>query len=60
LKTVPSPTQEALLASLLLFRVIYYVAPFVLALAFLGANESFRRWQSLREAMLRSQALDQD
>jgi uncharacterized membrane protein YbhN (UPF0104 family) len=55
LKTVPSPTQEALLASLLLFRVIYYVAPFVLALAFLGANESFRRWQSLREAMLRSQ-----
>jgi uncharacterized membrane protein YbhN (UPF0104 family) len=60
LKTVPSPSQEALLASLLLFRVIYYVAPFVLALAFLGANESFRRWQSLREAMLRSQEREQD
>jgi uncharacterized membrane protein YbhN (UPF0104 family) len=60
LNTVPSPSQEALLASLLLFRVIYFIAPFVLALAVLGANESFRRWQSLREAMLRSQDLDQD
>jgi glycosyltransferase 2 family protein len=60
LKIVPRPTDEALLASLLLFRVIYYIAPFVLALAFLGANESFRRWQSLREAMLRSQELEGD
>jgi uncharacterized membrane protein YbhN (UPF0104 family) len=60
LKTVPTPTQEALLASLLLFRVIYYIAPFVLALAFLGANESFRRWQSLRDAMLRSQERQED
>jgi uncharacterized membrane protein YbhN (UPF0104 family) len=60
LKTVPSPSEEALLASLLLFRVIYFIAPFVLALAFLGANESFRRWQSLREAMLRSQDLERD
>lgn len=51
LKTVPSPTPEALLASLLLFRVVYYVVPFVLALAFLGANESVKRWKSLREAM---------
>jgi glycosyltransferase 2 family protein len=57
---VPAPTAEALFASLLLFRVIYYVVPFVLALAFLGANESFRRWQSLREAMLRSQEREQD
>jgi hypothetical protein len=32
----------------------------VLALAFLGANESFRRWQSLREAMLRSRDLEPD
>jgi glycosyltransferase 2 family protein len=60
LNTVPTPTEAALLASLLLFRVIYYVAPFVLALAFLGANESFRRWQSLRDAMLRSQELERD
>ncbi|GAC1335524.1 MAG: lysylphosphatidylglycerol synthase domain-containing protein [Beijerinckiaceae bacterium] len=60
LKVVPTPTGEALLASLLLFRVIYYVVPFVLALALLGANESFQRWQSLREAMLKSQELDED
>ena len=60
LNTVPAPSEEALLASLLLFRVIYYLAPFVLALAFLGANESFRRWQSLRDAMLRSQEAEQD
>ena len=51
LKTVPSPSPEALLAALLLFRVLYYVIPFVLALALLGANESIRRWQSLRAAM---------
>jgi uncharacterized membrane protein YbhN (UPF0104 family) len=55
LKTVPSPSPEALLASLLLFRVLYYVVPFVLALALLGANESIRRWNSLRAAMTRSQ-----
>jgi len=43
--------SEQLLASLLLFRVIYYLIPFLLALAFLGANEAVRRWRSLREAM---------
>jgi glycosyltransferase 2 family protein len=51
LNTVPTPSAEALLASLLLFRVIYYVGPFILALALLGANESMRRWTSLRAAM---------
>jgi hypothetical protein len=56
LKAVPIVSQESLLASLLLFRVIYYLAPFVLALAFLGAHEGFRRWKSLREAMRRSEA----
>ena len=44
-------SSDQLLASLLLFRVIYYVAPFLLALALLGANEAVRRWRSLREAM---------
>jgi uncharacterized membrane protein YbhN (UPF0104 family) len=52
LNTVPAPSPEALFASLL-FRMIYYVAPFVLALALLGANESIRRWNSLRAAMSR-------
>lgn len=51
LNTVPAPSTEALLASLLLFRVIYYVGPFILALALLGANESILRWKSLRAAM---------
>jgi uncharacterized membrane protein YbhN (UPF0104 family) len=44
-------SSEQLLASLLLFRGIYYVAPFVLAMALLGAYEAARRWRSLREAM---------
>ena len=44
-------SSDQLLASLLLFRVIYYVLPFLLALALLGANEAVRRWRSLREAM---------
>ena len=51
LKFVPSPSQEALLASLLLFRIIYYLGPFVLALALLGATEGLRHWKSLRDAM---------
>jgi uncharacterized membrane protein YbhN (UPF0104 family) len=51
LNSVPAPSPEALLASLLLFRVIYYLVPFVLALALLGAHESMRHWTSLREAM---------
>lgn len=44
-------SSDALLASLLLFRAIYYVIPFVVAMALLGANEAVRRWRSLREAM---------
>jgi uncharacterized membrane protein YbhN (UPF0104 family) len=60
LKAVPVSSQEALLASLLLFRVVYYLVPFVLALAFLGAHECFRRWKSLREAMSHSQEEKQD
>ena len=51
LKAVPVPSQEALLASLLLFRIIYYLVPFVIALALLGANEGFHRWKNLREIM---------
>jgi glycosyltransferase 2 family protein len=51
LKVVPVASGEALLASLVLFRVIYYLVPFVLGLAFLGAHEGVHRWNSLREAM---------
>ncbi len=43
--------SDALLASLLLFRGIYYVAPFIGAMALLGGVEAARRWRSIREAM---------
>jgi uncharacterized membrane protein YbhN (UPF0104 family) len=52
LKTVPAHSEAALFASLLLFRIIYYLVPFVLALAILGAHESVKRWTSLRAAMV--------
>src|SRR5271166_820495 len=42
---------DALLASLLLFRGIYYVVPFICAMALLGGVEAVRRWRSIREAM---------
>jgi len=51
LKTVPTPSTEALFASLLLFRIIYYFLPFVLAFALLGAHEGLRRWRGLRAEM---------
>ncbi|MCI0466842.1 MAG: lysylphosphatidylglycerol synthase domain-containing protein [Beijerinckiaceae bacterium] len=55
LNVVPVASGEALLASLVLFRVIYYLVPFLFALAFIGAHEGFRHWTSLREAMRRSE-----
>ena len=54
LRFIPDASGEAVLAALLLFRVIYYLVPFVLALALLGADESLRRWTALREAMSRT------
>nr|WP_161912021.1 lysylphosphatidylglycerol synthase domain-containing protein [Methylosinus sp. C49] len=53
LNALPSHSQESLLASLLLFRVIYYFLPFIFALALLGADEGSRRWNSLRETIAR-------
>jgi uncharacterized membrane protein YbhN (UPF0104 family) len=44
-------SQDAVLASLLLFRGIYYAVPFIAAMAMLGGVEAVRRWRSLREAM---------
>jgi glycosyltransferase 2 family protein len=43
--------EDDVLASLLLFRGIYYVMPFIAAMAVLGGVEAARRWRSLREAM---------
>ncbi len=56
LKTVPAHSEAALFAALLLFRIIYYLVPFVLALALLGAHEIIKRWQALRAAMAASEA----
>ena len=42
---------DALLAALLLFRAVYYIVPFIIAMALLGAVEAVRRWRSLREAL---------
>lgn len=53
LHAIPAASQESVLASLLLFRMIYYFLPFVVALAVLGADEGARRWASLREAIAR-------
>lgn len=53
LNALPAQSQESVLASLLLFRIIYYFVPFILALAFLGADEGSRRWASLRDAIVR-------
>jgi hypothetical protein len=53
IKFVPVASQEALLASLLLFRIIYYLVPFILALALLGTIEGFKHWSGLRDAMNR-------
>ncbi len=56
--SVRSP--DSVLASLLIFRVVYYFLPFLLALALLGAHEGALRWRSLREAMAQSGAEDDE
>ena len=42
---------DALLAALLMFRGIYYIIPFIGAMALLGAVEATRRWRFIRDAM---------
>jgi uncharacterized membrane protein YbhN (UPF0104 family) len=53
-------SSESLLASLLLFRAIYYLIPFIFAMALLGAHEAARRWRSLREASEALEERDED
>ncbi len=60
LHAIPSASHESLLASLLLFRVIYYFLPFIVALAILGADEGARRWGGLRDAIARIIEANQD
>ncbi|MDP3068072.1 MAG: UPF0104 family protein, partial [Methylocystis sp.] len=53
LHAIPAASHESILASLLLFRMIYYFIPFIVALALLGADEGARRWATLRDAIAR-------
>lgn len=53
LHALPGASQGGVLASLLIFRVVYYFVPFIVALAVLGADEGRRRWGPLREAVAR-------
>ena len=55
LATLTGPSTEALFASLLLFRVVYYLIPFLLGLAVVGAHEALRHWKALRAAMTRAE-----
>jgi uncharacterized membrane protein YbhN (UPF0104 family) len=50
---------EPVLASLFLFRAIYYLIPFIFAMALLGAHEALRRWRSLREALDKTDYTDE-
>jgi uncharacterized membrane protein YbhN (UPF0104 family) len=45
--------KEELLAALLLFRLLYYITPFAIALVFLGCREL---WMSARAAAARKRA----
>jgi glycosyltransferase 2 family protein len=44
LSAVPSPSQEALLAALLLFRAIYYLIPFATSLALMASQGGAGLW----------------
>jgi glycosyltransferase 2 family protein len=46
-----SVSQGALLSSLLIYRFIYYLGPFTIALAMLGLGEIVRRARAIRESM---------
>ncbi len=56
LGAVPAPSQEAMLAALLLFRAIYYLIPFALALILLGSREGAGRWGGLVDAFRKTAA----
>jgi uncharacterized membrane protein YbhN (UPF0104 family) len=47
LKALPGVSAEALLASLLLFRVIYFLGPFLLGLMLIGGHETRVRWRGI-------------
>jgi uncharacterized membrane protein YbhN (UPF0104 family) len=48
-----APSQESLLAALLLFRLIYYLIPFSLATLLIARQGGKNRWAELREVFRR-------
>lgn len=57
LGAVPAPSQESLLAALLLFRAIYYLIPFTLALVMLlSVQGGAGRWSGLADAFRKTAA----
>ncbi|NDA46459.1 MAG: UPF0104 family protein [Alphaproteobacteria bacterium] len=50
LSLIKGPTTEAFIASLLVYRMIYYVVPFLAGLVLLGLYELVRHWRKLRQA----------
>ena len=50
LNAIDHLSAEKVFASLLLFRAVYFLIPFVLGLATLGAHEAWTRWAGLRKA----------
>jgi hypothetical protein len=45
--------REPVLGALLLFRIVYYLCPFILALALLGAHEVSGRWRRAARRVVR-------
>ena len=50
LSLIKGPTTEAFVASLLAYRMIFYVVPFVAGLSLLGVYELVRHWRKLRQS----------
>jgi glycosyltransferase 2 family protein len=60
LLALPGVPSEQLLGSLLLFRLWYYIVPFVIALTLLAGREILLRWRILKVDMVRTDAAKMD
>jgi glycosyltransferase 2 family protein len=60
LLALPNVPTEQLLGSLLLFRLYYYILPFILALLLLAGREILMRWRILKTDMAQADAAVRD
>jgi glycosyltransferase 2 family protein len=60
LLALPNVPTEQLLGSLLLFRLYYYILPFILALLLLAGREILMRWRILKTDMAQAEAASRD